>query len=248
MTGYREHAPCRALRAFVQCYWSRRIDAGGQAHRVLPDGAIDLVFDLSISERGSGYAVGTMTRPLLVPGSRGDDFLGVRFRPGRAGAFLRLDAEELTDGRVELGALWGGRGERLVQALLAASGTEARLRILERELVSRLDSAGRRDPYVDAVVEEAIRRNGALDLSDMERSTGVSGAWLRRGFRRHVGTGPKFFCRVVRLQAVLARARRQEDPRWAELALEYAFSDQAHLAREFRTLSGLAPTRFLVDR
>jgi AraC-like DNA-binding protein len=244
--GYREHPPRPELRSFVACYWTHTWSPG-RTHRVLPDGAIDLVFDLARPEGSSAFAVGTMTRPLVVLASSQGDFLGVRFRPGRAAALLRLDAHELTDRRVAFAELWGSPGMRLLEELGTARGTPARLQILERELLRRLTAAGETDPYVDAVVEEAIRRRGAIDVREMERLTGVSGVWLRRGFRRHVGTGPKFFCRVMRLQAVVARIRCERDPHWATLALDHAFSDQAHLTREFSALAGVAPTRFLAE-
>lgn len=173
------------------------------------------------------------------------DFLGVRFRPGRAAAFLRVDASELTDRLIELSQLWGRDGVRLAERLAAARGPRARIRLLEGELLARLASASSTDPYVDAVVEQALRRGGALGLDEMERRTGVSGAWLRRGFKRHVGTGPKFFCRVVRLQAVLARVQREGRACWADVAADHAFADQAHLVREFGALAGLSPTRLL---
>lgn len=212
----------------------------------LPDGAIDLVFDLTARRsQDASRLVGTMTRPLLLPRAAVVDFLGVRFRPGRAAAFLRVDASELTDRLIELSQLWGRGGVRLAERLAARRGPRARIRLLERELVGRLARADRPDPYVDAVVEEALRRRGALDLREMERRTGVSGAWLRRGFKRHVGTGPKFFCRVVRLQAVLARVQRDGRACWADVAADHDFADQAHLVREFGALAGLSPTRLL---
>ena len=51
--------------------------------------------------------VGTMTRALVLDaGSSPECFVGVRFRPGKAAAFLSLPASELTDLRVSLDDVW----------------------------------------------------------------------------------------------------------------------------------------------
>src|SRR5690349_17466514 len=84
---YVEIAPSPALRPWVECFWTRSDAAPSGTHRVLPDGCADLVFDRT---SGASAAVGTMTKPLLLTPGAPSDFLGVRFHPGRAAAFLRM--------------------------------------------------------------------------------------------------------------------------------------------------------------
>src|SRR5687768_3299010 len=103
LVAYAEIQPASALRPWVECFWTRREDADAGAARVLPDGCADLVFDLTA---GEGMAVGTMTRPLILPAGAGSELLGVRFHPGRAAAFLRIPLATITDARVPLGDLW----------------------------------------------------------------------------------------------------------------------------------------------
>ena len=55
-------------------------------------------------------AVGTMTRALVIDaGTSPKCFVGVRFRPGKASAFLSVPANELTDLRVPLDELGSTR-------------------------------------------------------------------------------------------------------------------------------------------
>jgi len=86
--GYREFTPSPALAPFVECLWSWQ--AGGSTTvpdeiRVLPDGCVDLICDLSgpIAEVA---IVGTMTRPLVVRPAGRLRFTAVRFPPGGAAA------------------------------------------------------------------------------------------------------------------------------------------------------------------
>src|SRR5687767_6991777 len=101
---YSEAAPAAGLAAYVECFWTRH--AGPAAapapaeHRVLPDGCIDLIFAFHPGAGGGlaeSYAVGTMTRAVVVPADGRIALLGVRFRPGGASALLGLAADSLTD-------------------------------------------------------------------------------------------------------------------------------------------------------
>jgi len=48
-----------------------------------------------------------------------------------------------------------------------------------------------------------------------------------------------------RRQRCLRALRRQIEPRWAELAIDGGYYDQAHLINEFQALCGLPPSQFL---
>ncbi|HJQ37647.1 MAG TPA: DUF6597 domain-containing transcriptional factor [Thermoanaerobaculia bacterium] len=257
---YREIAPTAALRPWVECFWTR---GGGQAIlpvpvpvNILPDGCADLVFELT---RGDAMAVGTMTKPLVLPAGARGDFFGVRFRPGRAAAFLRLPLAEITDARVPLQDVWKSwSGEISIPAI-------------ESELMRRLRPD--RDARVDAAIERITAGAGRVD--DIARHIGISRQHLARQFQQHVGVSPKTFARVMRFRRLLAdcrnagvfagwpgavsapngggtppdqppRRRRSDDQRddWAARAARHGYYDQSHLIADFRELAGTTPAAF----
>lgn len=219
---YAEIPPTAALRPWVECFWTIRDEDAGE-RRVLPDGCADLVFDLTA---GEGMAVGTMTRPLTVSGIDGHELLGVRFRPGRAAAFLRLPLAEITDARVPAGDIW--RGLPPVE----------NVGMLETALLRRLEPD--RDPRVDAAVEKIIA--GAERVDAIAREIGISRQHLARQFLHHVGVSPKTFARVMRFRRVLASVESETD--WADVAAAHGYYDQSHLIAEFRELAGATPSAF----
>jgi AraC-like DNA-binding protein len=225
---YVEIAPTAALRPWVECFWSRR-DRGGapREQRVLPDGCADLVFDLA---DGEGEAVGTMTKPLIFTAGGASEFLGVRFRPGRAAAFLRIPLAEITDARVPLRDLWR---RDLTDELLSI---EDRVGFLEAELLRRL--APDRDARVDAAIERIIA--GADRVETIAEEIGISRQHLARQFQHHVGVSPKTFARVMRFRRVLASAKGD----WADVAARHGYYDQSHLIADFRELAGETPGSF----
>ena len=205
----------------MQCFWTVRGESGER--RVLPDGCADLVFDLS---RGQGMAVGPMTRPLLVSGP--GDFLGVRFRPGRAAAFLRMPLAELTDARVPLGDLW--RTAPVIENVAA----------LEAMLLRRLEPD--RDPRVDAAVERIVATGGAERVDAIAHDIGISRQHLARTFLHHVGVPPKTFARVMRFRRILETGSTNAD--WADVAAAHGYYDQSHLIADFRQFAGTTPSAF----
>src|SRR5438105_3742540 len=86
---YREHAPPAALAPYVDRLWTSRGPAGPRL--ILPDGCIDIIVD-----RHSAFVVGAMTTAVLMPAGEDVDVVAVRFKPGGAAPFLRIDAGEVS--------------------------------------------------------------------------------------------------------------------------------------------------------
>jgi AraC-like DNA-binding protein len=63
-------------------------------------------------------------------------------------------------------------------------------------------------------------------------------------FSRAVGLTPKAYCRVLRFQCVLRRARNGGFASLIDLAMASGYSDQSHFNREFRELTGVTPTEY----
>lgn len=234
---YVEIAPSAALRPWVECFWTRNDDAPSREHRVLPDGCADLIFDLRAGKSG---VVGTMTKPLFLPESGRLDCVGVRFRPGRAAAFLRMPLAEITDARVPLRTIWKGWSDGILERR-----TEL-LAMLETELLRRLDPD--RDRRVDGAVEQIVASAGNVRIDALAREVGISRQHLARQFLHHVGVSPKTFARVMRFRALTDHLPTSDvdwaDVDWAGKALEHGFYDQSHLIADFRELAGTTPDAF----
>lgn len=229
--AYREIDPAPALRPWVECFWSRVDEAGAGEQRVLPDGCADLVFDL---HDGASIVVGTMTKPLVIAPQAASEFLGVRFRPGRAAAFLRLPLAELTDASVPLNDVWKNWDGRID------------VTSLEAELLRRLDPD--RDRRVDAAVERIIASGGTARIDELANEIGISRQHLARQFQHHVGVSPKTFARVMRFRRLVDRVDPARDLDWADLALEHGYYDQAHLIADFREFAGTTPSFHFSNR
>jgi AraC-like DNA-binding protein len=68
---------------------------------------------------------------------------------------------------------------------------------------------------------------------------------LRNLFGREVGLSPKHFARIGRVRRVLSLAGQR---RWATVAEDAGFFDQAHMISDFRAFMGVSPEAYLAGR
>jgi AraC-like DNA-binding protein len=248
---YREHAPSAVLAPWVACYWTVQggVAAGEErTHRVLPDGCLDVLFNLAdglpgavFEPRPPSYVVGTMTRPIGVRRAGTMDLLGVRFRPGRVTPFVPFPASELTDDIVALEDVWGPAARSLRDRLRELGNPAGRMALMNQVLEERLGASGLGDGAVQAAALLAERHGGQITVERLADATGLGRRQLERRFLAVVGVPPKTACRVLRFQGALARLTGSPHTPLSRVALEAGYHDQAHFTREFRALAGVSP-------
>ena len=168
--------------------------------------------------------------------------VGFRFRPAAAAAWLGIAASEITNRRPDLEALWGARARRSAVDVADEGDIDRLIRSLQ-DVVGRMapefDSA---DPAMRAAYRliDAGAPPGAPLVPWLGRALGMSERTLRRRFEGAFGYGPKTLARILRYQRYLRLAEHSREST-AILALESGYSDQAHLVRESRRLTGSPP-------
>ena len=226
MGGYRELRGPRTGAVL----WRVRGEAG---HRVLPDGALDLLW-----WRERLTVAGPDTSAVLVDAEPGEVITGLRFPPGTAAELLGVPAAELVDTRADLTDLVGTRAPGL-----ARRRTDGPAELLEQAYVALWRHA---DPD-----RAPLRLAAALDrelsvgtpVSAVAAVLGIPARSLYRASVRAFGYGPKTLARIRRFQRALDEARRGRP--LAEVAAVTGYTDQAHLTREVGRLAGLPPRRLL---
>jgi transcriptional regulator GlxA family with amidase domain len=104
------------------------------------------------------------------------------------------------------------------------------------------------DARVQAAVSLLERTGGELPIPAVATRVGMGERQLERLFDERVGYGPKMLARVVRMQQVTRRITRGTAASWARLAADCGYTDQAHLIREFRALTGVTPRLYAQER
>jgi len=196
-----------------------------------------------------GWFMGVWTRRFLVEYPARVRLAGVHFKPWGISPFAGLPATELRDRWVPVDAVWPRSLDRIRnQAGDSASATET-LRVLERELRSRLAQA---PPRGLGLVRHAGGRLeascGAVPVGALTDAAGVSGTHLAAQFKSHVGVTPKRVARIYRFAQLIVSVDARRPVDWAELAHTAGYFDQAHFSREFKDFTGHTPTEYLALR
>lgn len=255
---YRELIPAQRLQPYVRCYWTLRAPpaaTGPSPQRVLPDGCVEMVVNLgarflrhgddgSTETQPPTLLVGPTTRHISIAPSGEIRLVGIRFRPGGALPFLVVSPNEVRDVAPALDEVAPPFESDIAERLaFAAPGTEGS--ILDSELTTRLLRARRlTDRRVRASVRAAFTAARPVRVDSLLQLTGLSARQLERQFRESVGFGPKTLCRLARFQRVVRVIEPGAAVRWARVAAENDYADQAHLAREFREFAGVTLTEY----
>ena len=239
MGAYMEFAPSPPLHALVACRWSRTVSDDQAAHPalILPDGCVDLIW------RGGRLVVaGPDQQAWRSPMRPGEEIVGIRLRPGVAGAAFGLPASELLNSRVPLDGLVGSPATALAERLSEAEDQEAMFLLLEASVAS---GAARGGP--DPLVLAAARHLGfpGSRVDELADALGISDRQLRRRFHTAVGYGPKTLDRILRFRRLVSQAQAVSDGEvdLARLAADLGYADQAHMSRDSVRLTGMPPAR-----
>lgn len=237
---YREVLPCSELNNFIECFWQSDIEASisqPTEHRVLPDGCLDLIFDLTPG-RENGYWVGTMTTALIVKNTTPSSLLGIRFLPGGASSLLLCPASAIKDQRISIDDLTPSFSP-LLESLI---NTNNRIDHIEKCLHSRVSVSSK-----SRLVGEIHRRlPGKKNVSGLAQEIGLSRQYLNRVMAEEVGIDLKTFSRVLRMRRLTEEIGKTTFKiSWSDLAAAFGFYDQSHLIHEFKDLVGLSPSEFV---
>lgn len=241
--------PTRFQAAVQQLLWYEEQIAPGQevVERILPDGAVRLIFDFEDAARGvSTRVAGATAAPVVLHLSGRLRGLSLALRPGAAAAVLGVPAASLAGQVVPLDALWAQAGRDLAEQILAASGPRQRAALVLQALQRRLQEA---DASAIRQAQQAAQLLAqGKGVREAAQSLGCTERRLQQIFHAHVGLAPRTWGRLARLHRCLRALERGMPMPWAELALQVGYYDQSHLVNEFRALSGLSPGEFLRHR
>jgi AraC-like DNA-binding protein len=239
--------PHPALRGAVDEYQGfRERVTGTLCRREIPAVGITVIINLGPAfgvdgaRRSDSFVAGLCTSPSLVETIGEMEVLEARLTPLGARRLFGLPMSEIAERVVALDDLVGREGRAAVARLRAAPTWAERFALLDRALLARLAHAPATPPPVDYAWQRLAARHGLVSMEALAKELVWSPKRLVTTFRDQVGLGPKQVARLFRFQRAV-KAMSQARVRLTAIAFDMGYYDQAHLIREVRALSGLAP-------
>lgn len=165
--------------------------------------------------------------------------LGIRFKPAGMAAFADLPMQLLTDQHI-LGDDLSLPLVRQLQEALAKGGNP--FQAISHCLLKALPDQPAR---MQAAIQAIQSHHGNISPVAIAAQVNMSPRNFERTFLQQVGTSAKTFSRIVRCLSAKAALQKQPAANLLSLAINYGYHDHAHLTREFRHITGDAPSEYL---
>ncbi len=247
MRKYREYETSLSLQSFLHCYWSYSVDFSTgtpvDINPVIPDGCVDIIFDLNLPAQSQCFVVGPMTKPMQ---DSKNNLFGVRFKPGKAASFFHSPLQEMTDQIFTINNIGKLRTDDIADHLANDTCSNKRTFFMDsifEKLLSGQSSLEKQIQYAISAIELS---NGMINIQEITNIIGWSRQHFTRKFLRHTGLTPKFFSQVVRVNRIIKTYK--DNKRFnslADLAQLGGYFDQAHMTNEFKKITGITPQIFL---
>ncbi len=257
------HVPHPALGPYIRSVVGYRQEGGSPGvHRGLPSPALTLIITVDeplvlaahADPRQPAAAYDAMVgglhiRPALIA-HRGRQWgVQVSLTPLGARALLGAPAAALASWDADLADVVGRPAVEVTERLRAATDWPGRFAAVERVLLGLAREPASLAPEVAEAWRLTTTVHGRLRVEEVARRVGWSSRHLGECFRAEIGLTPKEAARVTRFdRARRLLGRRVTSGRPADLgslAVTCGYADQAHLTREWRSMSGLPPRGWL---
>ena len=243
--NYREYAPSSSLQNILQCYWSYSPDFSTDIqvneNPVIPDGCVDIIFDLNLSTQSQCFVVGPMTKPMQ---NLRTNLFGIRFKPGKAASFFHSPLQEMTDQIFTINDIGKLRTDNIADHLANDTSSNKRTFFIDsifEKLLSGQPTVEKQIQYAISAIELS---NGMINIQEITSKIGWSRQHFTRRFLKNTGLTPKFFSQVVRVNRIIKIYKN----RWhslGDLAQVGGYFDQSHMTNEFKKITGVTPQIFL---
>ena len=221
-----------------------------------PEGIFELVFQNTPSIWQSNDFGGTwsLRDEALIGGLHQNDYrlqlapesemAVIRFKPGSFKYFVAEKLHAFTDRCVGVTDIWGQRGKKLHDRLNLLTCEREKLLVIGRFLQHEFNRS--QQSVIDEAVKKLVASNGIIDLKSLQELSCLSPAQFRKRFREEVGLSPKKYAKIIRINALLHELNRVEKKQQlTDLAYRYHYYDQSHFIKDFKSVVGQTPSRFL---
>ncbi|WP_420629373.1 helix-turn-helix domain-containing protein [Candidatus Leptofilum sp.] len=242
---YTESKP-KYLSSLVSTIWHSDSDVDPNEGYIVPPSLGSQLVIKIYSSAAETVLSGPVTQQKQYPFVEGAAYFGIEFVPNAGSVFNDFLLKELQDSSFNVHQVLGIDLMTLAHQLHESKGWMEQRHLLEAAVCRNYPVNGRfQNPNVLLAMEMANSRYGNIAIRELAAYVGVSQRQLERLFLRHTGLSPKTFCTTLRIQHVLNLLRCKQQVSLAHLALRCGYSDQAHLANEFRQVMGTTISAYL---
>lgn len=254
MQSFQLIKPCFALAPYIRHYWILQDDSiAPVSERILPIGCMQLVFhkgkqllllgesELQPQSFISGQSVGFSD----VMSTGRIEMITVVFQPYAVKALFHIPSHLFRGQTVDTGAMEDVELSDLVKQVTDTSDNAVCIRLIEQFFLRRLYAFSEYNLKRMSAVFQEINLQPQINIPQLSEAACLSSKQFGRVFADHVGTTPKEYLRIVRMQRALFLLQQDVTLPFVQVAYECGYSDQSHMIKEFKLFSGYTPAEYL---
>ena len=234
---YLENTPSVSdLSHAIDSLWSYSFEGlESETTSIFPDGSIDLIFK---QHQGKVKLLlcGVMNQCRHITHHQGDEFYGVRFKPGYAWAFINQPIQHTLN---KLSTLDDYFETAVFENLdFEALDLENFDHVIQDALYAKVDFQRLKQLGKQTELLNTVAYGNASDVAALQ---GYSKRNFLRKFKMMYGLSPRDFANIKRLNTLRDSQQSLQGMPLSMLAMELGYYDQAHMTRSIKKLAGVTP-------
>lgn len=234
------YKPAADLDYFVQLYWVMRWNLGENESfdaEVIPSAYTNFTC-MPGGARITGVSTGLYRYTVQGSGV----IFGVMFKPGGLHPFYNRNLSNITDAFIPASRVFERADGQFNEDVLSAddmSGLHLMINLLTAKKPTH-------DPNIEMVNKIIARAQAdtSVSVTQLAQEFSMNQRTLQKLFTQYVGVGLKWIILRDRLQKATLIAETNNKPKWAEIASELGYNDQAHFINDFKRITGMTPRQY----
>lgn len=247
--NYQEFKPSERLGKLIDSYWFLSNINQYTKQRVLPDGFIDIIFNLGKSNspipKDTIVVSGMMTKFFNASLATDTELLGIRFKSGQLSILTNHPLFEIKNKIVDACEIIPELSHKKLGQLEEHKNIEKKLELIESVICKILSTKkSPTDSLITSVTDFILNSSELMHISKLAKNHYISLRQLERRFKNKVGVTVKEFTSIVRFNRTINSIANNPDRSLLHLAFDNGYYDHSHLTNEIKRFSGQIPSEF----
>lgn len=255
---YEKAKPSAALSRYIDCYWliDSQNDSSIYEQKIIPDGYPETIFhykdkyQINIAghweDQPSQLLAGQIKNHFYLRNTGASGMVGIKWQPAAIQILFGENMGLLTDRVIALPTTLATCFTSELLNIVNYEPPELAFKKLDQLLTKVLSPLPTATLPIEQALELIVKTKGMISLGDIADHAALSERQLERQFKKCVGLGPKFYCRIVRF-AYIFELMQQGNKSWSDLVYSSGFYDQSHFIKNFKAFTGEDPSAYGFD-
>lgn len=217
----------------------------------IQDASVDIIFYKSHQGNEHGVLIVGPSKELennYVKFKGGYCYIGVRFKPGCPLSLQHMKGENLYGRILNLDSQKDDYEQMAVQFNKIIEGGYSMNRFRQKIYHYISKPEDKKAKLCNEIINYMMKANTNFQCTKMADDFGYTAYYINKIFHSFTGYSVKGYYNLLRIHRVLnyyeTGCKANSIPQYSHLALDFGFSDQAHMIREFKKYVGVSPHRF----